>query len=41
MAGYNPQGNGKVERMVRTIKNSISKLADDKVDQGMNIFTLF
>ena len=30
-AGYNPQGNGRAERMVRTIKDSISKLVEDKV----------
>ena len=28
-AAYNPQGNGRIERMVRTIKDSIAKMAAD------------
>ena len=33
VAAYNPQGNGKAERMVRTIKNAVAKLIYDKLGE--------
>ena len=33
MATYNPQGSGRAERMVRTLKNSVGKMIQDKLGE--------